>query len=162
MSGKVRLIMQTMPIKIDIEVQTARGDPLALVEVKNFEILTRKMASTIRLNLLAHAPADWWSKFFMIVSQDAGYLWEQGSHPSTEELPPAVEFSMVPVVGRYLPSFANGGRLWKTQLELAVTQWLWDLALGREDHSQEPEKTLATTDFLLCIRGGRVTLESDL
>jgi hypothetical protein len=66
---------------------------------------------------------------------------------------------MRPVVERYLPSFAGGDRLRSSQLQLAVEQWLFEVANNVEDRPREPEQALAKTGFLESIRGGRVVAE---
>lgn len=153
--------MQTLAIGVDIVVQAADGSVLALVEVRNRENLTPDVASVLRRNLIAHGFANVWARYFVIVSQDAGYLWDQESLPAGEVPRPTVEFPMRSVIERYLPSLATNGRLSGSAVELAVTQWLWDLARGVEDRPREPEIALGKTDFLRLIRGGRVSTEID-
>src|SRR5215211_3684499 len=131
--------MQTILIGADIIVQDADGGVLALVEVKNRENLTPDIAAALRRNLIAHGSVNWWARFFLIVSQDSGYLWDQESLPRLDVSPPTVVFPMRSVVERYLPSFVNGRRLSGSTLELAVSQWLWDLANEVEDRPREPE-----------------------
>jgi hypothetical protein len=155
-------MVQTIPIRTDLVVQAANGDVLALVEVKNREHLTPEIAEAYRENVLGHGPGNWWSRFFMLVSQDVGYLWDHGAHPGATETRPATVFPMEPVVRFYLPSLVDRGRLSGAELELAVSQWLWALAYGAEHRPKEPEMALAATDFPRLIRGGRVGLEIDL
>lgn len=154
--------MPTYPIRTDIVVQAADGGVLALVEVKNRENLTAEIASVLRRNLVAHGLVGWWSPFFLLMSQDVGFLWDQRSGPTGDTSPPTVNFSMVPVIQRYLPSFDISERLGGSQVELAVAQWLSDLARGIEDRPKEPEGALAKTDFLELIKGGRVGTEFNL
>ena len=154
--------MQTIPIRTDIVVQAADGGVLALVEVRNRENFTPDIASVLRRNLIAHGFANVWARYFLIVSQDAGYLWDQQSLPSGDVPPPTVEFPMRSVVERYLPSLVNDGRLSGSDLELAVAQWLWDLAHGVKDRPREPEAALGETDFVRLIKGGRVGMETDV
>jgi hypothetical protein len=117
-------MVQTLPIATDLAVQAANGDVLALVEVSNPEHLSPDIAVTLRRNLIAHGFVDAGTPFFLIVSQDIGYLWDQGALPRGDIAPPTIEFPMASVVGRYLPSFVGGGRLAGSDLELAVLQWL--------------------------------------
>jgi hypothetical protein len=155
-------MVQTLPIRTDLVVQAANGDVLALVEVKNREHLTPEIATAYRENLLGHGPGNWWSRFFMLVSQDVGYLWDHGTVPQATEIPPPVAFPMAPVVEFYLPSLVGRGRLWGPELELVVSQWLWDLAFDVENRPKEPEAALARTDFPRLIKGSRVGMEIDL
>ncbi|HET8523773.1 MAG TPA: hypothetical protein VFL82_11080 [Thermomicrobiales bacterium] len=154
--------MQTVRIRADIVVQDADGHDLALVEIRNRQGLTPDIAATLRRNLIVHGLVNLRSRFFLIVSQEIGYLWDQGDLAEDDAHLPTVEFPMTSVVGHYLPSLAGGARLSKSQLELAVTQWLWDLASGSEDRPLEPEPDLAPTGFLQLIRGGRIGTEIDL
>lgn len=155
-------MVQTLPIRTDLVVQAANGDVLALVEVKNREQLTRDIAADYRENLLGHGPGNWWSRFFMLVSQDVGYLWDHGTVPQTPQVSPPIEFPMDPVIRFYLRSAVNGRRLHGSSVELAVSQWLWDLANDVENRPKEPEAALGRTDFLRLIKGGRVGTEIDL
>ena len=66
---------------------------------------------------------------------------------------------MVSVVEHYLPSLSGTIRLSESQLELAVTQWLWDLANGVADRPREPEAVLAKTDFPQLVNGARLDAE---
>jgi len=140
-------------------VQAADGNIVALIEVKNLNSLSADTAATIRRNLVVHGRTNWWPSFFMVVSQDRGYLWDQRSLPPEPTQPPTTEFPMSPVVAHYLPSFAGGARLRGSQLELAVEQWLWDLANDVEQRPHVSERALATTGFLEMVRGGRVSTE---
>jgi len=151
--------MSTFQMKSDLVVQSADGNIVALIEIKNMSGLSAETASSIRRNLLMHGRTDWSPPFVMIVSQDRGYLWDQRSttHPPIQS--PTSEFSMKPVVERYLPSFAGGERLRGSQLALAVEQWLFDLASNVEGRPREPASALAKTGFLESIRGGRVVAE---
>jgi hypothetical protein len=152
-------MVSTFPVRTDLVVQAADGDIVALVEVKNVEGLSAEIAATIRRNLIAHGRVNWWSPFFLVVSQETGFLWDQRSLPPDLRPLPTAEFPMAPVVERYLPSFVGGPRLSGSQLELAVQQWLWDLAGGVQDRPREPDVALAETGFLEMVRGGRVSTE---
>lgn len=151
--------MAPYAIMADIVVQAADGDLVAFVEVKNRQHLTAGIATMLRQNVLAHGGMSWRVPFFLILSQDAGFLWDQRVQPLDPSSLPGVQFSMVPVIQYYLPSFANGERLGGSQVELAVAQWLSDLARGIESRPIEPEAALATTGFLELIKGGRVDME---
>ena len=152
----------TFPVRTDLVVQAADGNIVALVEVKNVEGLSPEIAATIRRNLIAHGRVDWWSPFFVVVSQETGYLWDQRSLPPDPVPLPTAEFPMAPVVEFYLPSFVGGPRLSGSQLELAVMTWLSDLAGNAEDRPHELDAALAGTGFLDQVRGGRVGSEIEL
>lgn len=152
--------MVTTLIRPDIVVQAADGNIVALVEVKNPETFTAEIAAGIRRNMVHHGRMGLWSPFFLLVSQDTGYLWDQRSGRTTPDASPTLEFSMRPVVLHYLPSFANGTRLSGSQLELAVAQWLSDLARDATIGPTGADRAFDATDFLHLIRGGRVETEA--
>jgi len=144
----------------DIVVQAADGNLLAIVEVKNRENLTPVVAAQLRRNLMAHGQLNIIVRYFLIVSQDVGYLWDQKAHPSFDIVPSTLEFPMTQVIERYLPSFVGAGRLSNAQLELAVTQWLWDIAGDVGGRPRMPEDILAQApDFLRLLRGALVSTE---
>src|SRR5687768_1644703 len=143
-------------MRADLAVQAVDGNVIAMVEVKNPATLSAEDAAAIRRSLVSHSRPDWWSPFFMIVSQDTGFLWDQRSLPPDSAPLPTAEFPMAPVVARYLPSFVGGPRLSGSQLELAVQEWLADLAGSFDDRPHEPDVALAETGFLEMIRGGIV------
>lgn len=138
----------------DVLVLTPEGSPVALVEAKNREGLSREIAAELRRNLMVHGLLQR-VPYFLLVTQDRGFLWEQ--HPGSE-LPasPAAEFSMESVVRRYLPQVRSVERLRGAQLAFIVAQWLNELASGQLDLSGEPERLLAPTGFLAEIQGGAV------
>jgi hypothetical protein len=153
--------MPSLAIETDFIVQGPNRDVVALVEVKNLKELSADTAAAIRRNLVAHSDLGLRSPFFMLLSQDVGYLWDQRSVPNQLEAVPTTEFPMEPVVRRYLPSFVHGPRLRGSQLELAVNQWLSDLAAGAIARVEAPERALLGSGFLDMIRGGRVIAESE-
>jgi hypothetical protein len=148
--------MQTVQIGADIVVRDSGGNLLAWIDVRNREDLSPEIAAVLRRNLVTHGYVSTDARYFMLVSQEFGYLWDErearaGVLPS---LP--IVFSVGPIVRHYLPSLVDGDRLSGSQLELAITQWLWDLANTVEDRPREPETSLAGTDFVRSIEGGRV------
>jgi hypothetical protein len=151
--------MQTLQIRPDIVVQSADRNVVALVEIKNLPDLSPEVAAIIRGNLMAHGLAHQWARYFLLVSQEVGYLWDRASLGDAPNPLPAATFPMRPVVERYLPSFVTALHLSESHLELAVIQWLWDVANELENRPHETESALAPTGFLDLIKGGRVGLE---
>jgi hypothetical protein len=154
--------MQTLQRRVDVVVHDADRNVLALVEVKNRQGLSPEVAASFRRNLMTHGIVYGWSRFFLIVSQDTGFLWDQMSLPPGDGSAPTAAFPMASVVRHYLPSFADGAWLSGSQLELAVVQWLWDLARDAESRPREPEAALGETEFLRLIKGGRVDTEIEI
>jgi hypothetical protein len=153
--------MQTLTISPDMVVLAPDGKAVVLVEVRNRQNLTADVAAEIRRNLIEHGIKYGWARFFLMTSQETGYLWDQESLEPGEIPPPTVEFSMVPVIDHYVPSFANNGRLRGSAVELAVSKWLWDLGFGSEHRPNEPDVALAKTDFLQLMKGTHVIFEVD-
>jgi len=143
----------------DIIIRGRDGSPVAAVEVKNQLDLSQKKAIALRrhytrLSSLFAAP------FFLLVSQDRGFLWRRATS-GNGSAKPAAEFPMDNVVVRYLPTARGGTRLQEPVLELLVSQWLMDLA----EHSaqrprSEPEQLLAQVGFLDSVKGGVVEAQA--
>jgi hypothetical protein len=154
--------MQTLPLsRADIVVQSASGDLLAIVEIKNSVNLSPEYASIIRKNLIDDSRFNRAARYFLVLSQDIGYLWDQDENPTAEASLPAVTFPMRQVVEQYLPTLIGEGRLNHLEVELAVLQWLWDLTRDDTRRPHEPDIALSKTAFLDLIRGGRINAEID-
>ncbi|MGH2558393.1 MAG: hypothetical protein ACRDJH_04950 [Thermomicrobiales bacterium] len=151
--------MSTMLSGLDVAVFYPGGAPIAFVEVKNAQIMSTAFAIDYRDRLLADLALPW-SPYFLIVSQELGYIWD---HRPWGEVRPSspVEFSMRPVVSRYMPRLEDGAWLGGFSLNFIVIQWLDDLASQGVDLSSEPEATLERTGFIDEIRGGIVRTEAD-
>ncbi|HEX6797125.1 MAG TPA: hypothetical protein VF116_05345 [Ktedonobacterales bacterium] len=139
----------------DFRITARDGAPVALVEIKNRQNLSPDVAIQYRRNLLVHGALPR-SSFFLLLSQDRGYIWKDASATDLDAAPTQT-FPMSHVVERYslIPS---DGRLTGTAFALLVLPWLNDLSSGRRDDCQEPETSLAQTGFLDAIRGGHVEL----
>ena len=149
-----------MVYRADIAVQSSDGRLLAVVEIKNREHLTAEVATVIRRNLIAHGLVPE-LEYFLLLSQDRGYLWAGLSLPQLEA-PPKAAFSMSPVISRYVPPRDSSDRLRELELELLVVHWLTELAAGACDPTQEPESILAGTGFLKAIQGASILVEPRL
>lgn len=138
----------------DILIQSPEDLPIAVVEVKNRQDLTREVATALRRNIIIHSLLPQ-TPFFLLISQEVGFLWKSAASPNA---PPAYEFPMSKVVTRYLKR-EPGERLYGIELEFLVLQWLNDLASGKLKTSEEPEKTLALAGFNESIREATITIE---
>lgn len=144
----------------DILVKSANEVPVAIVEIKNRRNLTPTVAQEIRRNLLAHGPAQP-VRFFILVSQDRGYVWRHKPDNSLDSAPDA-EFSMLDVVKDYVPEDDPDRRFRESELELIVMSWLWDLSAGTTRSKTESERVLADLGFITAVRDGSVLVEQDL
>jgi len=147
--------MQTM--LGDISIRSRDGTQIAVVELKNPRNLTGEAARLYRRNMIVHGALPQ-THFFLLLSQDVGYLWKD-ARLEPLDAPPTVEFSMVSVIERYL-TVPHGHRLIEIELEIVIVQWLGDLAAGLELPTQEPDKTLAAVGFVGAIRGASVVPEA--
>lgn len=143
----------------DILIKNPQGFPIAVVEVKNQQNLSRDVATKLRRNMVAHGFLAQ-IPYFLLASQDVGFLWKEPKHVSFDA-PPTYEFPMDKVVARYLKR-EPGQRLYGAELELVVLQWLTDLALGTQKVVEEPEKTLALSGFNESIKGATILAEEEL
>src|SRR5712692_1524940 len=137
----------------DILIQSPEDLPIAVVEVKNRQDLTREVATVLRHNIITHSLLPQ-TPYFLLISQDVGFLWKAAG----PDAPPTYKFPMDKVVTRYLQR-EPGERLYGIELEFLVLQWLNDLASGRLNTSEEPEKTLALAGFNDSIREATITIE---
>jgi hypothetical protein len=161
---RVMVIVRTKGVKpvtgrSDLTVRDSEGRPVVAVEVKNRRELTPDVAITLRRNIIAHGllPS---ASYFMVLSQDVGYLWADNDRPVSDwYAPPTLQFPVAPVVRRYMPAIGAEDRLDEVQLQLLVLQWLTDLSSLAQPTESEPERLLASTRFLEDLRGTDVSVE---
>ena len=97
--------------------------------------------------------------FYVLLSQDVGFLWKDSSYENLD-VPPMYQFPMEDVVARY--SHGNAGeRLYGEVFEILVLRWLINLASQLPSIDKEPEKTLARSGFLVAVQGADVLLEGE-
>ena len=145
--------------RLDILIKDPDGYPIAVVELKNRQDLSRDVATEIRRNMLARGlPSR--VPYFLLLSQDVGFLWKE-SKLVDPDAPPTYEFPMNNVVTRYLKEDSER-RLYESILELIVFQWLNDLATNPGNVDQEPEKTLALSGFSQSIKDATILTETTL
>lgn len=147
----------SVPFQADVLIQGQEGCPIAMVEVKNRQGLTAEVATAIRRNLIAHGLGIEQAPFFLLVSQDAGFLWRQWQQLRSSD-PPTVEFSMHPVVSHYVSWLGTGERLGGSALEIAVANWLADQSVGGGPDLPEATEPLSEIGFLEAIRGATVRI----
>lgn len=149
-----------MSSQTDVLVVDGRDTPVAAIEVKNRPNLQPAEATVIRRNLLVHrliAPVD----YFMLVSQEVGYLWGPAKREAIDAQPD-LSFPMGPVVERYSVEPNASGRLFESQLELLVSSWIQELTSRASRAEGEPELSLEHAGFIPAVRCGRVATEARL
>ena len=138
----------------DLVIKNAEGSLGAVIEVKNLQNLSRDEAIALRHDLVDYGlPSQ--IPYFLLLSQDIGFLWKGQNNL---DAPPLYEFPMDPVIKRYLKKNPER-RLYGTELELLVLQWLLNLTTKPQQDVEEPEKTLARSGFNDSIKGGAVLLK---
>ena len=140
----------------DLVVVDSHGESIAIVEVKNMPNLSSDQAAEIRQNLLEYGLPDK-IPYFLLLSQDVGFLWKNSQLERTAILP-TYDFSMNSVIERYLKQKTQR-RLYESELELLVLQWLLNLSMKPQREAEEPEKTLAHSGFSKDIQGASILLE---
>jgi hypothetical protein len=141
-------------VEADILARNSNGESVLVAEIKNRQNLSRGVATALRRNLGAHNLLPH-SAYFLLASQDVGYLWTP-SKSLTPQTPPTVEFPMVGVIARYFPNVGPNDRLREAELEMLLLQWFQDLAGPAPNIQAEPEATLARTGFLDAIQGATI------
>ncbi len=143
----------------DLVIKNLDGDPIAVVEVKGGTNVSADFAIEIRRNTLEsglprHIP------YFLVLSQDVGYLWKD-SEENNSGTSPTYEFPMNKVIRRYSTKEPSQ-RLFETELEFVMLQWLTNLSTKPQEAIDEPEKTLARAGFSDAIKEAMVLIEEKL
>lgn len=83
----------------DLVIRDKNGKPIAVVEVKSRDKLPADVATEMRRNMLSRGlPAQ--IPYFLLLSQDNGYLWRETSHLDPDT-PPEYHFPMKNVIRQY-------------------------------------------------------------
>lgn len=144
---------------VDILIQSPDGDTIAVVEVKNLRDLTPDEATEIRHSLADYGiPVE--VPFFMLLSQDVGFLWKDSTYEN-RDAPPMYTFPMQNVVARYSDR-KPGERLYEAEFEILALRWLNHLTIKEYSSSQEPEKTLELSGFIEAIEGAYPLFEEEV
>lgn len=138
----------------DLLVTDGSGRPVVAVELKNSLGLTRDVAVQLRRNLLDHqALGD--GRYFLLLSQDWGYLWNEAQTADCLA-PPAQEFPMQAVVARYAGHLGPSERLHKAELAAVIFRWLLTVAHSPNGLADEAERALRDAGLVDAISGGAV------
>jgi hypothetical protein len=136
------------PYHADIVVRAQNGRVRALVEIKNPQEFTSEDATAFRRDLLADNRLDLAVPFFLMVSQEMGFLWQNDPDPFAE---PIIQFPLAKVVAHYWPGFDPAERLPEPALQHVITSWLDDLALRSPDRPRDADRYFDGTNFLVAI-----------
>ena len=138
--------------QVDFEVTGRPGNTVALIDVRNIPSLTLSSAAELRRALLEDDGDRTIPAFFLIVSQDKGFLWEP-EQPESNNAEPAAVFPMREVLREYLTDGLLNQHLRGAELEIAVSQWLSDITNGR---GGIPLELSSVKKFAERLRGGEV------
>ena len=95
--------------------------------------------------------------FFLLLSQEVGFLWTGPLAEFPDE--PAHAFPMAEVVGHYLPELDHNRWLAPDVFRLVMLQWLYDLIDGKRGQDSEAERALAEAGLLDALWRARVLEE---
>ena len=142
----------------DITIRKRDGSPIAIVEVKNKRELTEADASFLRGGFLAHGLMED-IPYFLVLSQDVGYLWHQEAPATGADVDAFTRFSMDAVLRRFVSEADREVRLHGAELELVVWQWLTEIAGNGLNADREPECQLRSSGFLDALQETSVRIE---
>lgn len=142
----------TRSVPADIVIRAPDQRIVALVEVKGIRTLSDSLATHLRGNLVSYSLEYSLAPFFLLVTQEVGYLWDQreGVLPFS---PATLKFSMRPIVHHYLKWLSPGEQAGSSELGLAVAEWLNDLAHPDPLRPMSRELVLQDPGFLDAIQG---------
>ena len=144
---------------VDILIQSPDGDTIAVVEIKNLRNLSPDEAIQIRRSLADYGvPVQ--VPFFMLLSQDVGFLWKDSKYENLDA-PPMYTFPMNNVVARYSDRKA-GERLYEAEFEILALRCLNQITVSSQNNSDEPERTLALAGFDEAIKGAYALFEAEV
>lgn len=141
----------------EIVVTQADGYPVMVAEVNNLSDWTRAEAAEFRRNLYA-AGGFPRVPYFLLLSQDQGFLWRNGTDDTMRE--PDAEFPMEDVFHTYVRRRGDA-RVSGAFLKTVIERWLTDLAYGATRGSTPAEGALAKWGAAAAVAGGRVLADTD-
>lgn len=152
------VVMLGTQYRADLLISDRAGRPVAVVELKNRQDLRRDIAVQLRRNLAVHGALRS-PPYFLLLSQDTGYLWKDA--PAHDLLaPPLREFPMRAVVARYSGRGSAADRLPESEFAALVFRWLQSLTQAIDGARDDAESSLQEAGLLEEIRGGSVVAEA--
>ncbi len=143
----------------DLLIKNIDDHPIAVVEVQSRLNMSSDVATEIRRNMLNRGLPTY-IPYFLLISQDKGFLWINHLTKDRDSLP-NYEFPMDKVIERYSLRGPEQ-RLYQTELELLILQWLTNLSSKPQELTEEPEKTLVIAGFNDSIKDAMVLIEEAL
>lgn len=147
------------PIRADVVIRAPDQHVIAIIEAKALQGLSNRLAAEFRGNLISSSSGYALAPFFLLVTQDAGFLWDQRVSVPPHSLATR-RFSTIPVIVRYLPWLGPGERPGGNELALAVASWLDDLANPIPHRPAPAEEAFAGTAFLDAIKGAMIATDA--
>jgi len=115
--------------KPDLVVVDRNDVPLLAVVVDNRKNLNSDKAVEFRRDVLPDLGGAY-TPYFMLVSQDAAYLWANNKETPLGD-PPTEHVAMGDILRNYASNGTTNGRLTRGMLELLVERWLNGLIVGQ-------------------------------
>lgn len=146
----------------DLVARSPQGNIIAVVEIKNARNLPPQYAESLIQQALREGDVPC-ARYFMVVSQDVGYLWSDVC-PGAETAIAPLQFRMAPIIARYT-SIEGDRRLSEFELTLRVQHWLTDLSLHTPNtpiSHEEPENALESVGFVRAIHDATIATDAGL
>ncbi len=158
MTDRQRLVIDEMPLRVDLGLYDGKGQLVAVVEVKNLRDTSGEWAARTRRNMLAHGLVGRWD-FFLMVTPDRLYVWKDvGNEPV--ELPPTYEADCAPT---FAPYFERAGidpaNVTGPAFEMLVSGWFSDLTWRRPEQAAAGQEWLDESGFRAAVVDGHVEHE---
>ena len=128
-----------------------------MIEVKNRRDLTSTLATMLRRNLIVHGEYRR-VPYFVLLSQDSGYIWTPDDEPWTES-PPRFTFPLQSVVAYYYPEFDPSVRLRESELMLIIERWIDDLIHSDIPGMLDPDNAMERSGLLAALREQSTSVE---
>lgn len=140
----------------DIVITNKGGRLIAVIEIKNMRDLTANDIRNYRKNMITHGLLPLDTPYFLLLSQEKCYLWDNRIQHE-EESDPLFEFSMANVIKKYRPEKLPEKWLSENVLELIVLRWLIPLTeIDGITLEEEPDKSLQQMGFIHSIEKSQI------
>lgn len=138
------------------------GNPIVYVDIKNPLRLSKEAARQRHEHIFKEYGFSNSPKYFLLVSQDHGYLWNPLNTHSSRN--PDLEFPMTEIVTRYFKEYTPDLRLRHNELAIIIYNWLSDLTMSllAVPLVNESEKSLSNIGFLDAIQGATIITEDEI